>query len=138
MFWTTRTIERFRPIIYFEQPTERNFSQTFEFLRDISYDAFWHVADPFNRNNLRDHSHNIFGRTREVMVLALPREKRDGLEKSGFALDEISQPIYDPRAILRPIQAGRFRKLPTEIFLQLISSGSRIFWKKFNSPCRNQ
>lgn len=96
MFGATRTIERFRPVIYFEQTSERSFLPTFEFLQDISYDAFWHVADPFNRNNLRGLSHNIFGGTREVMVLALPREKRNGLEKSGFVLDEISQPIYNP------------------------------------------
>jgi FkbM family methyltransferase len=96
MFGAIRTIERFRPVIYFEQTSERYFPQTFEFLQDISYDAFWHVADPFNRNNLRGDSHNIFGGTREVMVLALPRGKTNELEKSGFFLDEISQPVYNP------------------------------------------
>ena len=85
MFGAARTIERFRPVIYFEQARERHFPQTFEFLRKISYDVFWHVADPFNRNNLRGCSDNIFGGTREVMVLALPREKPNGLEESGFA-----------------------------------------------------
>ncbi|HEV2842096.1 MAG TPA: FkbM family methyltransferase [Chthoniobacterales bacterium] len=96
MLGAVRTIERFRPVIYFEQARERHFPQTLEFLRDISYGAFWHVADPYNRNNLKSCSHNIFGGTREVMVLALPREKPNGLEQSGFVLDEISQPIYNP------------------------------------------
>jgi FkbM family methyltransferase len=117
MFGAIRTIERFRPVIYFEQTSERSFLQTFEFLQDISYDAFWHVADPFNRNNLRGDSHNIFGGTREVMVLALPRGKRNGLEKSGFVLDEISQPIYNPPRHPAPdpgwaLPEGAYRNLP--------------------------
>lgn len=118
MFGAIRTIERFRPVIYFEQTSERSFLQTFEFLRDISYDAFWHVADPFNRNNLRGASHNIFGGTREVMVLALPPEKRNGFEKSGFVLDKISQPIYNPPRYPAPdpgwaLPEGAYRDLPS-------------------------
>ncbi len=131
MFGATRTIERFRPIIYFEQTTERNFSQTFEFLRDISYDAFWHVTDPFNRNNLRGHSHNIFGGTREVMVLALPREKRDGLEESGFAVNEISHPIYNPPRHPAPdpgwaLPEAAYRNLPPVDFQRIENLLQRI------------
>ena len=96
MWGAIRTIERFRPVIYFEQASKHLFAQTLEFLQGISYDAFWHVTNPFNRNNLSGDSHNIFGGTREVMVLALPREKRNALAKSGFILDEISQPAYNP------------------------------------------
>ena len=119
-----RTIERFRPVIYFEQASEHLFLQTFEFLQDISYDAFWHVADPFNRNNLRGDSHNIFGGTREVMVLALPREKRNALEKSGFVLDEISQPIYNPPRYPVPdpgwaLPEAAYRNLPPVDFKRI-------------------
>ena len=91
-----QTIERFRPIIYFEQTCERDFLQIFEFLQNNSYQAYWHVTSPFNRNNFRGESRNVFGGAHEVMVLALPRERRNVLEKSGVTLDEISQPIYNP------------------------------------------
>ena len=96
MVGARRTIERFQPVLYFEQTGEGYLPQVFEYLQEISYRAFWHVANPYNRNNLKGSSHNIFGEAREVMILALPREKRNGLEKSGFVLDEISQPIFNP------------------------------------------
>ncbi len=96
MVGAARTIERFRPVLYFEQTGEGYLPQVFEFLQKISYRAFWHVANPYNRNNLKSCSHNIFGAAREVMILALPREKRNGLEESGFVLDEVSQPIFNP------------------------------------------
>jgi FkbM family methyltransferase len=119
-----RTIERFRPVIYFEQTSERTFAQIFELLQGISYDAFWHVADPFNRNNLRGDSHNIFGGTREVMVLALPREKRNALAKSGFVLDEISRPIYNPPRYPAPdpgwaLPEAAYRNLPPVDFKRI-------------------
>lgn len=124
MFGAIRTIERFRPILYFEQARERFFPEVFGFLRDLSYDAFWHVADPFNRNNLRGCQRNIFGGDCEVMILALPREQRDRLKKSGFILNEISQPIYNPPHDASPnpdwaLPKAAYRDLPPVNFKRM-------------------
>ena len=119
-----RTIERFRPVIYFEQTSERHFLETFNFLQDSSYAAFWHVVNPFNRNNLMGESHNLFGGTCEIMILALPRERRNVLEKSGFALNEISQPIYNPPRHPAPelgwiLPEAAYRNLPPVDFTRI-------------------
>ncbi len=46
-------IARHRPFIYFEQTRADNFAETFALLAGAGYRLFWHVADPFNRNNFR-------------------------------------------------------------------------------------
>ena len=90
------TIARHRPIIYFEQTSDRWFQEIFRFFEDVSYQLFWHVADPFNQNNFRGYRKNIFGGTRETNVLAWPRERSGPNEPDEIVLHEIREPRYDP------------------------------------------
>ena len=90
------TIARYRPPIYFEQAREERFAQTFEFFERFQYSLFWHVSDPFNRNNLRRRSENIFGGTREINVVAIPQEKTERWRRQTSPLPPIAGPGYDP------------------------------------------
>ena len=85
-------LQRFKPVIYFEQRSEHNFSQLFHLLKRMGYRLFWHVAYPFNSNNLNHHSENIFGDSSEVNVLAIPGR----LSVDTTDMVEIVQPIFAP------------------------------------------
>ncbi len=131
MLGATRTIEQHRPVIYFEQTSDRNFAETFQFLKSLSYEPFWHVADPFNRNNLRGNSKNIFGGAREVMVLALPKEGSNKTVRKGVILREIMGPVYNPPCYPLPepgwaLPENAYRDLPP-VDLQRIKN----LWKEF-------
>jgi len=90
------TIARYRPPIYFEQAREERFAETFGFFERSHYSLFWHVSDPFNRNNFRRHAENIFGGTREINVVAIPREKTERWRQQTSPLPPIAGPRYDP------------------------------------------
>jgi len=90
------TIARHRPPIYFEQARKEYFAETFEFFQRADYSLFWHVSDPFNGNNFRRHSKNIFGGTREINVVAIPREKAERWRLQTAPLPSIVGPRYDP------------------------------------------
>ncbi len=88
-------IGKLRPTVYFEQTSPRRFPEIFRYFADAGYALFWHAADPFNRNNFRRHTINIFGGKREINVLALPRENRSQWEKPTSQLYKIESPNYD-------------------------------------------
>ena len=90
------TIACHRPPIYFEQVREEYFAETFDFFQRADYSLFWHVSDPFNRNNFRRHSKNIFGGTREINVVAIPCEKAERWRLQTAPLPSIIGPRYDP------------------------------------------
>ena len=69
------TLRRFSPVIYFEQTSSARFEETVSYLRRLDYVFYWHVSRPFNRNNLRGTTHNIFGTSVEVNVLAAPSKR---------------------------------------------------------------
>lgn len=58
----------------------------------MGYRLFWHVAYPFNSNNLNRHSENIFGESSEVNVLAIPSK----LSVGTTDMVEIVNPIFAP------------------------------------------
>jgi FkbM family methyltransferase len=91
-----RTIERHRPIVYFEQQMEHSFQEILGFFEDISYKLFWHMAQPFNQNNFRGCRENIFGGTREPNILARPKERISANIPSEITLQEITGREYAP------------------------------------------
>jgi FkbM family methyltransferase len=91
-----KTIARHRPPIYFEQTREQRFPETFDLFRAAGYVLFWHVADPFNRLNLHNQAENIFGGTKEINVLGLPREQAERRRPQTSLLQPIVRPVYDP------------------------------------------
>lgn len=93
---STETIARLRPIIYFEQTSDRWFQEIFRFFEDASYQLFWHVANPFNQNNFRGCRQNVFGGTRETNILAWPRERSGPNGPDEIVLQEIREPRYEP------------------------------------------
>jgi FkbM family methyltransferase len=70
------TLCRFTPVLYYEQVYAANFGEIFSYLRGLGYVLYWHVARPFNRNNFKRATHNIFGVTREVNVLAVASARK--------------------------------------------------------------
>jgi len=65
------TITQHKPVIYFEQANGSNFAKIYNFLNNAEYKLFWHVANPYNRNNFCNDPENIFGGTCEVNVLGI-------------------------------------------------------------------
>lgn len=110
-------LARHRPVIYFEQTRADNFAETFTLLAEAGYRLFWHVVDPFNRNNFRGAAENIFGGTREVNVLALPKEEAETRRAETAHLPPIAGPLYDPPSRQGPatgweMPAGAYGGLP--------------------------
>src|SRR5438552_2605405 len=97
------TLRKFRPIVYFEQTSRRRFAETFTFFQVLDYLLFWHAADPFNRQNFRGAQRNIFGGTREMNVLALPREQTDQWRDQTTQLKPVRSPEYDAPPRLGPV-----------------------------------
>lgn len=65
------TIARFRPAIFFEQNDAKRLSDTYDYLAAAGYRMFWLETHPFNRNNYRGDTENIWWRT-ETGVIAIP------------------------------------------------------------------
>ena len=57
------TIARFRPVIFFEQNDAKRLSDTHDYLVAAGYRMFWLETHPFNRNNYRGDTENIWWRT---------------------------------------------------------------------------
>ncbi|AVO45512.1 hypothetical protein C6569_10795 [Phreatobacter cathodiphilus] len=66
-----------RPIVYFEQNGPAMYAPTASLLAEFGYKLFWHVCYPFNRNNYRGDTTNIFGDATELNVLAVPLARFD-------------------------------------------------------------
>lgn len=64
-------IARCHPVIYFEQNNTERLSNTHRYLTNFGYRMFWLETHPFNRNNFRGVTDNIWWRT-ETGILALP------------------------------------------------------------------
>ena len=87
------TIERCRPIIYFEHASGSTGELTLSFnlLRARDYRLYWHFANPFNVRNLRANPVNLFGGTVELNVFAAPAGRA-----APAGLTEISSPRDEP------------------------------------------
>jgi FkbM family methyltransferase len=97
------TLRNFRPIVYFEQTSRHRFAETSALFQALDYLLFWHAADPFNRENFRGAQRNIFGGTREINVLALPREQEDQWRDQTSQLKQVRSPEYDAPPRLGPV-----------------------------------
>ena len=89
------TIDQHRPYIYFEQNNRKNFAEIFLNLKAKGYSLYWHVSNPFNKNNFNNHNLNIFGGTCEVNIFAVPNT-RELNNDPLLGLMEIDSPIYNP------------------------------------------
>jgi hypothetical protein len=76
------TIERCRPVIYFEAKTGAGTKACIEFLRQRDYSLYWHFAPFFRPRNFRGVANDIFrtpttpagARTGDINALAVPGE----------------------------------------------------------------
>jgi FkbM family methyltransferase len=68
----TRTIERFRPVLYLESDREDKRSTLFELIRTMGYRLYWHTPSLFSPDNFRGLNDNLFGELRSFNVLCIP------------------------------------------------------------------
>jgi hypothetical protein len=68
----TRTIERFRPVLYLESDREDKRSTLFELIRTLGYRLYWHTPSLFSPDNFRGLNDNLFGELRSFNVLCIP------------------------------------------------------------------
>lgn len=71
-------IERFRPIIYFENDDKTASPTLISYLTDaLGYDLFWHPAPIFDANNFLNNPVNHWAPKNIIsqMVLAVPKER---------------------------------------------------------------
>ena len=67
----TRTIERFRPVLYLESDREDKRSTLFELIRTMGYRLYWHTPSLFSPDNFRGLNDNLFGELRSFNVLCI-------------------------------------------------------------------
>ena len=67
----TRTIERFRPVLYLESDREDKRSTLFELIRTLGYRLYWHTPSLFSPDNFRGLNDNLFGELRSFNVLCI-------------------------------------------------------------------
>lgn len=65
------TIEKHKPIIYFEAYMTPVYSKIIKFLKERGYRMYWHIAPAFNVKNYFHCSDNIFGESGDRNILAL-------------------------------------------------------------------
>ncbi len=85
-----RLLTTMRPLLYVENEFPEKSPALIEALRDLGYEAWWHVAPCFNPANARGRKDDIFGGAGCVNMLCLPKEKAgaiNGLQKVGDAMD---------------------------------------------------
>jgi len=78
----TRTLARFRPIIYLENDRLDKSKDLIEWLWRAQYKLWWHIPCLFNPNNFFGIAENIYGRVFSFNMLALPKES--GAEIEGL------------------------------------------------------
>jgi FkbM family methyltransferase len=110
------TIKKFKPIIYFEQTTERSLKDIFAFFSERNYTLHWHVANPFNKNNYNKHMHNVFGGVCETNILALPKARPALRAIAGEHVVDMSKPDFDP---VIPKDAIQGWSLPNDAYTAL-------------------
>ena len=84
-----RTIQKCKPVIYFEQAGQDRLPEAVRLLSGLGYSLRWHIAHPFNGANFRGDLVDMFGGARETNVLAL-HPSRAGL---GEVLRFTSLPV---------------------------------------------
>lgn len=88
-----RLIKSFKPLVYFEQvvQVEGYLEPSYNVLTSAGYRLFWHNSNPFNRDNYKGETANIFGGSTERNVLALPPGVADPV-----GLDRVTDPKLIP------------------------------------------
>lgn len=69
------TIKRDRPIVFCECNSLSAGYESIEFCQDFQYDTFGFLASAYNPNNFNAVDKNIFGASKELALLLVPREK---------------------------------------------------------------
>lgn len=127
-----QTIERCRPVIYFEQIGDKNLAEIFDFFKALGYQLFWHVSNPFNAVNFNQHPVNIFGGTCETNILALPSERVELIAQLEATLAPLTIPEYNP-----PIPTNSIRgwQLPETAYAQLAIPFTHLNQSSLLSNC---
>jgi FkbM family methyltransferase len=85
-------IGRCQPVISLEQNSTARLSETCDYLSGMGYRMSWLETQPFNRNNFRGQSDNIWWRT-ETGILALPAHVSPPPESIPVRGDEVTVPV---------------------------------------------
>ncbi len=70
------TIERCRPVLYFEADRRERNPELIAFALSLGYRLWWHAPPLFNPNNFASNATNVFGRIISLNLLGLPREAK--------------------------------------------------------------
>ncbi|MGL4976146.1 MAG: FkbM family methyltransferase [Bosea sp. (in: a-proteobacteria)] len=80
------TISKMRPALYIENEFPDRSPELIATVRELGYEAYWHIAPCFNPNNARGRKDDVFGGVSCVNMLCVPAEKAgtiDGLPRVG-------------------------------------------------------
>jgi FkbM family methyltransferase len=88
------TLERSSPAIYFENGVRADAGPLFDDLATLGYETFWHINFPFDEQNFRGDTVNVFGGSVEIGTLCVHRgspmaaEMRSSLTATSRPIDE--------------------------------------------------
>lgn len=92
----TETLQRLRPIVFFEQKSENNFHEILEILAYRNYDSFWSVSNAYPKFNIRNNKIDFFKGNTETNILAIPKEKVGNYQTILGDLEKIKNSLYSP------------------------------------------
>lgn len=67
----SKTIERFRPVLYLESDREDKRLSLFQLIRSMGYRLYWHTPGLFSPDNFRGSNNNLFGELRSLNILCI-------------------------------------------------------------------
>jgi hypothetical protein len=82
-------IERFRPILYFENDVKNASADLLTFAMDqLGYDLYWHAAPIFEPDNFFGNPNNHWGKNIcSLMILGIPRERKQQISDLPRIID---------------------------------------------------
>ena len=70
----TATIRKSRPVIYCENDRVEKSENLIEYLWELDYKLYWHIAPLYNPNNYFGYASNVYGNVCAFNMLCIPKE----------------------------------------------------------------
>lgn len=70
-----KTLEELRPVVFYEQNSQKSFIEIQEKFDRLNYQCFWSITKAFPKFNIRRNKNDIFKGNTESNILAVPAEK---------------------------------------------------------------
>lgn len=106
----TKTINKFRPIMYLEDNMEKSEDSFLDILENLDYACFRHIVPLYNENNFFGNSQNVFKTVINPNVITIPI----GSNHIGFEESSITIPFGNKKQIIKNVSSLNVIAIPKE------------------------